>query len=91
MHSLTSPLLALALLTAPNTDRADCGNLNDRYAAAAVKVIAALHRYERCVAANVQPDGRRPAKPDDCADEMQALDDAHDNFVDAVADAKNCR
>jgi hypothetical protein len=27
----------------------------------------------------------------DCAAEMQALDNAHDNFVDAVGDAKGCQ
>jgi len=47
------------------------------------RVIEALHRYEKCVAAS--------NARDDCAAEMEALDSAHDGFADAVADAKTCR
>jgi len=76
-------VVALALLAAPNTERADCGNAADRYAAAVAQVGDVLRRYETCVAVS--------AKRDDCAAEMQALDNAHDNFADAIADAKTCQ
>ena len=87
MHSLSAGVIALALLAAPNTELADCGNAADRTTAAAAKVIGALRTYESCVSSSA----KRDAKEDDCAAEMQALDDAHDNFADAVADAKTCQ
>jgi hypothetical protein len=83
LHSLSAGLVALALLVAPNVDKADCGNVADRYAAAVAEVVNALRSYATCVAAS--------DKRDDCAAQMQALDDAHDDFADAVADAKTCR
>ena len=83
MHSLSAGLVVLALLVAPDADKADCGNIADRYAAAVAQVVDALRSYAKCVAAS--------DKRDDCAAQMQALDNAHDNFADAVADAKACR
>ena len=84
MHSvLASGLIALAVLTTPNTQSADCGALGDRYTASVAAVAEALRTYGRCVATSNQRD--------DCAAEMQALDNAHDNFADAVADTKDCR
>ena len=80
---LSAGLVSLALLTAPNTERADCSNAGNRYTAAVTKVISAAQAYEKCVLAS--------NKQDECAAEMQALDDAHDDFVDALADAKACR
>jgi hypothetical protein len=91
LHSLSAGVIALALLAAPNTELADCGNAADRTTAAAAKVIGALRTYESCLSSSAKPDARHDAKGDDCAAEMQALDDAHDNFADAVADAKTCR
>ncbi len=83
LHGLYAGLVVLALLAAPNADKADCGNISDRYIAAAAKVFDALRTYEKCVAASNQRD--------DCAAEMQVLDSAHDDFADAVADAKTCQ
>ena len=83
MHSLSAGLVVLALLVAPDADKADCGNLADRYTAAVAEVADALRVYAKCVAAS--------DKRDDCAAQMQALDNAHDEFADAVADAKGCR
>jgi len=83
LHSLSAGLAAFALLVAPNADKADCGHLADRYAAAAAKVIDALREYEKCVSSG--------DKHDDCAAAMQALDTAHDDFADAVDDAKTCK
>lgn len=81
--SLSAGAVALALLVPPNTGRADCGNVAGRYAAAVAHVLKALHAYEKCIAAG--PEGGN------CAAQMQALDDAHDNFADAVDDMKACR
>lgn len=83
MHTLSAGFIALALLVAPDADKADCGTIGDRYTATVARVVDALQNYAKCVAAS--------DKRDDCAAEMQALDDAHDNFADAVADAKTCR
>lgn len=70
-------------MTAPDPDRADCSRVADRYTTAQTKVIEALRAYGRCVLAS--------RERDDCAAEIQALDDAHDAFADAVADAEDCR
>jgi len=87
LHSISAGLLVLSVLTAPNVDRADCGNLANRYTAAVSSVITALRSYESCIAATA----KRGGTDDDCAAEMQALDDAHDRFADAIADAKSCQ
>ena len=76
-------LVVLALLAVPNPDRADCGNIGGRYGSAVARLGEALRAYMGCVAAS---DRRH-----DCAAEMQALDDAHDDFAEAVADAKDCQ
>lgn len=83
LHSLSGGLIAVVLLVAPNTEQADCSNAAGRYAAAAGHVLEALHTYEKCIAAG-------PGSGD-CAAPMQALDDAHDNFADAVADMAGCQ
>jgi hypothetical protein len=83
LHSLSAGLVALALLAAPDADKADCSHLADRHMAAVAKVIEALRSYEKCVSSG----DRR----DDCAAEIQALDTAHDGFADAVDDAKTCQ
>jgi|SRR5579863_2291302 len=85
LHSLSAGAVAvaLALLVAPNIERTDCSNAADRYTAAVAQVIDALHSYEKCVSSS----NRR----DDCAAQIEALDKAHDDFADAVADAKICQ
>ena len=83
MHTLSAGLVALALLVAPNADKADCGTMPDRYTAVVARVVDAVQSYAKCVAAS--------DKHDDCAAEMQALDNAHDDFAEAIADAKNCQ
>ena len=83
MHTLSAGLVALALLVAPDADKADCGADANRYTAAVARVVDTLQSYAKCVAAS--------DKRGDCAAEMQALDNAHDDFAEAVADAKSCR
>jgi hypothetical protein len=83
LDSFSAGLIALVLLTAPDVEKADCGNIADRHTAAAAKVIEALRSYEKCVASG----DRR----DDCAAEMQTLDSAHDDFADVVDDVKTCK
>jgi len=75
--------LALALLAAPTPERVDCSTLGARYAGAVARVMETLQAYEKCVASS--------EKRNDCAAEMQALDTAHDDFVDVVDDAKDCK
>jgi hypothetical protein len=83
LHTLSAALVAFALLVAPNADKTDCGAVADRYTAAVARVVDAVQNYAKCVA--------NSDKHDDCAAEMQALDNAHDDFADAVTDAKNCQ
>jgi hypothetical protein len=83
LHILAAGLVALALLVAPDADKADCGRVGDRYTAAVARVVDAVQDYAKCVAAS--------DKRDDCATEMQALDNAHDDFAEVVADAKSCQ
>ena len=83
MHSIHASLIALAVLAAPNPDRIDCSTVGARYAGAVAKVLETLRSYEKCVASS--------DKRNDCAAEMQALDSAHDDFSDAVDDAKECQ
>jgi hypothetical protein len=80
---LAAGLLALAVMSAPDIDTSDCANISGQYKTAVAKVVEALHGYERCIATNDQHN--------ECAAEIQALDNAHDNFVDAVNDAKDCK
>jgi hypothetical protein len=82
VQSIHASLIALAILTAPSPERVDCSAVGERYAGAVAKVMATLGAYEKCVASS--------EKRTDCADEMQALDTAHDDFVDVVDDAKAC-
>ncbi len=83
MPNLHAPFLAFALLATPNPDHVDCSTLGERYNTAVAKVAEALRAYGKCVATS--------DKRNDCADEMQALDSAHDDFADAVDDAKDCQ
>jgi hypothetical protein len=83
VHIIYAGAAVLALLTVPNTERTDCGNAADRYTASVAGVVNALRAYEKCIA--------HSDKKDDCAAQMQALDNAHDNFADAVADTKDCQ
>jgi hypothetical protein len=80
-QAASGALMVLAVIAAPPSE--DCPSAGEAYQAAANKVIKALRDYEECIA---KSHGR-----DKCAAEIQALDDAHDDFEDAVADyAKAC-
>jgi len=83
LHTLSAGLVALALLIAPDADKADCSTVANRYTPAVGRVVDAVQNYAKCVAAS--------DKRDDCAAEMLALDNAHDDFAEAVADAKSCQ
>ena len=83
LYSLSAGLVAFALLVAPNADKADCGTIANRYTAAVARVVDAVQNYAKCVSAS--------DKHDDCAAEMLALDNAHDDFAEAVTDAKSCQ
>jgi hypothetical protein len=82
-HSLSAGLAALALLVAPSPDRGDCGGVDEQYKTAVADVAKALRSYAVCIATS--------DRHNECAAEMQALDNAHDNFVDALSDAKDCK
>jgi hypothetical protein len=83
VHSIHASLLALAILAVPNPERIDCSTVGARYVGAVAKVVETLRIYEKCVVSS--------EKRTDCAEEMQALDTAHDDFADVVDDAKACQ
>jgi len=83
VHSLFFSVAALVVLAAPQPDNADCANAGGRYRAAVQAVAEAWKSYGKCVAESNEKN--------ECAAEMQALDDAHDNFLDALDDAKDCK
>jgi hypothetical protein len=82
LSTVVAGFVALALIVAPNTRAADCASAANRYAVAAAKVTEALRTFEKCIASG--------DKRNDCTDEFEALDGAHDDFVDAVGDLKTC-
>lgn len=82
MSSVVAGFVALALIAAPNAKRADCANAAHRYTVAVAKVMEALRSFEKCVASG--------DKRNDCTDEFEALDGAHDDLVEAVEDLKSC-
>ena len=87
MHSVGAAALVLAVVTAPNLERADCANASERYNAGIESVLRALRAYESCIADAV---GRKP-NGEPCAAEMLALDNAHDDLTDLADDLKDCR
>ena len=77
LASLIVPTVALALLP-PARYHIDCGGATVAYESAVKRLQDALGTLQRCIE---QSRGR-----DKCTAEMQALDEAHDNFEEAVAD-----
>jgi hypothetical protein len=73
-------LVQLALISPHASGTGDCGTASDAYQAAVTKVVNALRTYEQCIQAS---HGK-----DKCSAEMQQLDDAHDDFEDAVGEFK---
>jgi hypothetical protein len=76
----SAALITLALVSPPSTGIADCQSAGDAFQAALTKVVNALRSYEQCIAAS--------SGKDKCSAEIQAVDDAHDDFEDAVNDYK---
>lgn len=87
VHGFGAVSLMLAVIAAPNMERADCANAADRYKAGVAHVLEALRAYESCIAGVV---GRKPVG-EPCAAEMQTLDNAHDDLADLADDLKDCR
>jgi len=73
-------MMTLALVSPPATGAGDCNSAGDSFKATLAKVMEALRTYEQCIS---ESKGK-----DKCAAEMQALDDAHEDFEDAVNDYK---
>lgn len=73
-----APVMALALFTAPSRDHIDCASATASYEAAVAKLRDAIGILKRCI--------ERSRAGDKCAAEMQALDDLHDAFAEAVSD-----
>jgi hypothetical protein len=71
-------LIALAVIVVPTADDSDCRNVTKQYDEAVTKLTATLHDYENCVNNSHGRNG--------CAAEIKAVDDAHDDFEEAVED-----
>ena len=80
MGAVSAAMITLAVVSPPTTGTVDCQSAGEAFQAALSKVVNALRGYEQCVAAS--------KGKDKCAAEMQQLDDAHDDFEDAVNDYK---
>lgn len=78
LYPSAAVIAALAVVSPPNTDPDDCAAATEHYKPTVEAVMSALHKYESCVSAS---NGR-----DHCGTEIQALDNAHDDFDDAVSD-----
>jgi hypothetical protein len=76
----SAAMIILAVVSPPASGTGDCSTSGDAFQAALTKVVNALRSYEQCVAAS--------KGKDKCSAEMQQLDDAHDDFEDAVNDYK---
>ena len=78
--TVSAAMITLALVSPPASGTGDCSTAGDAFQATLAKVVNALRSYEQCVAAS--------SGKDKCSAEMQALDDAHDDFEDVVNDYK---
>jgi len=78
--TISAAMMTLALVSPPASGAGDCSTANDAFQAALAKVVNALRGYEQCVS---ESKGK-----DKCSAEMQAVDDSHDDFEDAVNDYK---
>lgn len=78
--SASAAVVILALVSPPATGIADCQSAGDAFQAVLAKVVNALRGYEQCIASS---NGKNK-----CTTEMQAVDDAQDDFEDAVDEYK---
>jgi hypothetical protein len=76
----SAAMITLAVVSPPTAATGDCQSAGEAFQAAVAKVTNALRSYEQCVTAS--------KGQDKCAAEMQQLDDAHDDFEEAVNDYK---
>jgi hypothetical protein len=83
LHYAAGWIAAVAVVTPPQTEPADCAGATQQYKENVQAIMAALRKYETCInGSNAH---------DKCAAEMQVLDSAHDDFEDTVADIeKTC-
>ena len=80
LETLLGTVLALMLVVPPDTGSEDCRQAKADYQSSLAEVRDALRAFARCVAAS---HGRDP-----CTADMQTLDDADDDFEDAVSGYK---
>ena len=78
LSSAAASLLMLAVIVAPTADNPDCRTATKQYDDAVAKLKTALGDYENCV--------NNSRGRNDCAAEIKALDDAHDDFEEVVVD-----
>ena len=78
LHAAAGWIAALAVVTPPQAEPPDCAGATEQYKTMVEAVTGALRKYEACVSGS--------NARDHCEAEMQALDNAHDDFDDAVTD-----
>ena len=72
----------LALIAAPNLRRAECIAAASRHAATVAGVAEALRAYAECVASR--------DRSNDCGNEIEAVDAAHESFTAALDKLRDC-
>jgi hypothetical protein len=80
LGAASAAMITLAVVSPPTAGTGDCQSAGEAFQAALAKVTNALRGYEQCVSAS--------KGQDKCSAEMQQIDDAHDDFEDAVNDYK---
>jgi hypothetical protein len=80
LHAAAAVIAVLAVASPPQTEPSDCAGATAHYKETLEAVTVVLHKYEACLSAS---NGH-----DHCAAEIQALDNAHDDFDDAVSDSE---
>jgi hypothetical protein len=80
LHAAAAVIAVLAVASPPQTEPSDCAGATEHYKQTLEAVMASLHKYEACLSAS--------NAHDHCAAEIQALDNAHDDFDDAVSDSE---
>jgi hypothetical protein len=80
LHAAAAIIAAVAVTSPPQTDPDDCAGAAEHYKQAVEAATNAVHKYEACIAAS--------NAHNHCSAEVQLLDNAHDDFEDAVSESE---
>jgi hypothetical protein len=80
LYAAAAAIAVLAVASPPQPESDDCTGAKEHYKETVEAVTAALRKYEACVSAS--------NAHDHCSAEVQLLDNAHDDFEDAVSESE---